>query len=261
MKSRGRELNAGKLHARKEEGCRNLKMDEFSAGIQGPGGNAGEQSGERSEIEIFDFVNQKPDLTTMDKGLFIESGARNLPKRTQDPGEPGPRYENAWEEIELRDTERRAEEKRRAESVKKKRLGTRSTEGGNGKKHRSGARGTGAGDGKKRTAGNHGSETGRKHANVKRAGESGKSRVSGKRRVQRAGRMRRERAVRIRIVLIAALVLICVLAGIFFARKKREDTAIPVTVRREPAAFVSIPEELSGRSAPAFLMEEAYLWE
>lgn len=73
--------------------------------------------------------------------------------------------------------------------------------------------------------------------------------------------MRRERAVRIRIVLIAALVLICVLAGIFFARKKREDTAIPVTVRREPAAFVSIPEELSGRSAPAFLMEEVYLWE
>ena len=39
-------------------------MDEFSAGIQGTGGNAGEQSGERSEIEIFDFVNQKPDLTT-----------------------------------------------------------------------------------------------------------------------------------------------------------------------------------------------------
>ena len=66
-------------------------MDEFSAGIQGPGGNAGEQSGERSEIEIFDFVNQKPDLTTMDKGLFIESGARNLPKRTQDSREsPGP---------------------------------------------------------------------------------------------------------------------------------------------------------------------------
>ncbi len=197
MKSRGRELNAGKLHARKEEGCRNLKMDEFSAGIQGPGGNAGEQSGERSEIEIFDFVNQKPDLTTMDKGLFIESGARNLPKRTQDPGEPGPRYENAWEEIELRDTERRAEEKRRAESVKKKRSGTRSTEGGNGKKHRSGARGTGAGDGKKRTAGNHGSETGRKHAAVKRAAESGKRRVAGKRRAQRIDRMRRERAVRI----------------------------------------------------------------
>ena len=80
--------------------------------------------------------------------------------------------------------------------------------------------------------------------------------------------MRRERAVRIRIALIAALVLICVLAGILFARRKRDDTAIPVTVRREPVSFVSIPEARSGLvcrdallSGHILFYEDGYLWE
>ena len=204
-------------------------MDEFSTGIQKPGGNAGEKSGERSEIEIFDFVNQKPDLTAMDKGLFARSDAGSLPKRTQISGDPGPRYENAWEEIELRDTERRAEEKRRAES---------------GKKRRSGKGGAEAG--RNRTSGKGGAEAGRNRTSVKRAAGQRKRRDSAKHRTQKADRMRRERAVRIRIALIAALVLLCILAGLFFSRRKREDTAIPVTVRREQVSFVSIPEAGDG---------------
>ena len=226
-------------------------MDEFSTGIQEPGGNAGEKSGERPEIEIFDFVNQKPDLTAMDKGLFAESAAKSLPKKTQASGVPGSRYENAWEEIELRDTERRAEEKRRAES---------------GTKHRSGKRVEEAG--RKRTSVKRPAEAGRNRSHVKRTAESGKRRVSGKRRARRSDRMRRERAVRIRIALIAALVLICVLAGILFARRKRDDTAIPVTVRREPVSFVLIPEARSGLicrdallSGHILFYEDGYLWE
>ena len=226
-------------------------MDEFSTGIQEPGGNAGEKSGERPEIEIFDFVNQKPDLTAMDKGLFAESSAGSLPKRTQAPGDPGPRYENAWEEIELRDTERRAEEKRRSVSGKRRRSGTHGAEAG-----------------RKRTSVKHTAGAGRKRASVKRAAESGKRRASVKRRAQRADRIRRERAVRIRIALIAALILICVLAGIFFTRRKREDTAIPVTVRREPVSFISVPEAWSGLvcrdalfSGHFLFHEDAYLWE
>ena len=239
-------------------------MDEFSTGIQEPGGNAGEKSGERPEIEIFDFVNQKPDLTSLDKGLFAESGARNLPKKTQASGVPGPRYENAWEEIELRDTERRAEEKRRAESGMKRRSGNNVEEAGRKRTPVKRQAETGRNrEPVKRTA-----ETGRNRAHVKRTAEAGKRRVSGKRRAQRADRMRRERAVRIRIALIAAIVLICVLAGILFARRKRDDKAIPVTVRREPVSSVSVPEAKSGLicrdallSGHILFFEDAYLWE
>ncbi len=178
-------------------------MDELSTGIQDPGGSAGEKGAERPEIEIFDFVNQKPDLTTMEKGLFAESGAGTLPKKNQTSVGFGPRYENAWEEIELRDVERRAEQRRRAES------------------------------GKSRVPG-------------KRTAEHGRRRASGKRRTKREDRMRRVRAARIRIALIAALVLICILAGIFFARRKNTEKAIPVTVRRETAALAALPGEYCG---------------
>lgn len=252
-------------------------MDEFSTGIQEPGGNAGEKSGERSEIEIFDFVNQKPDLTTLDKGLFAENDVRSFPKREQAPEEPGPRYENAWEEIELRDTERRAEEKRRVESEKKRRTGTRGTEAGRKRtpvkrtaeagQNRTPVKRT-AEAGRNRTPVKRTAEAGQNRAPVKRTAEAGQRRVSGKRRVQRADRMRRERAVRIRIALIAAIVLICVLAGILFARRKRDDKAIPVTVRREPVSSVSVPEAKSGLicrdallSGHVLFFEDAYLWE
>ncbi|MBP3879873.1 MAG: hypothetical protein J6D46_06105 [Lachnospiraceae bacterium] len=240
-------------------------MDEFSAGIQEPGGKAGEKSGGRSEIEIFDFVNQKPDLTTLDKGLFAEDNQRSLPKTSQVSAEPGPRYENAWEEIELRDTERKAQERRRAASGRRSvsgRAGNRGAEAGtrhiNGKRtaeavtgHVSGKRAATAGTGHmsvKRTAeagtghvtGKHTAEAGKRSADGRQGAEAGRKRVSGKRRALRAAKMKQERIARIRIALIAAVVLLCVLAGIFFAQRKSVNKAIPVTVRKESAALVSV---------------------
>ena len=216
-------------------------MDEFSTGIQETGGNAGEKSGERSEIEIFDFVNQKPDLTTMDKGLFAEDNLRSLPKTGQASAEPGPRYENAWEEIELRDTERRAQERRRAAS------GRRSA-------GRAGRRGAEAGT--RSMSGKRTAKAGTGHVPGKRSAEAGRKRVSGKRRALRAAKIKQERIARIRIALIAAVVLLCVLAGILFARRPHSESAIPVTAWKEPAAYVStsVPDGIGifcGDNSPA----------
>ena len=242
-------------------------MDEFSAGIQEPGGTAGEKSVERSEIEIFDFVNQKPDLTTMDRGIFAE--------------------------IELRDAERRAEEKRRAKKRKQRVSGSGEAE--SDVKHISGRNGAEAGKqrvseyhdaeaGKKRTSGKRPAEAGVRRTSRKNGAGVGKRRTSGKseygkkrmtgkraaeygrRRTVRPDGISRERAAGIRIAIVAALVLICVLAGIFFARRKRDDSAIPMTVRRVPASFCSNPVRQSDFicfSVPLTLRQECrcILWE
>ena len=268
-------------------------MDEFSAGIQEPGGTAGEKSVERSEIEIFDFVNQKPDLTTMDRGIFAEIGAGSLPKKKQAAQGAGPRYENAWEEIELRDAERRAEEKRRAKKRRQRVSG--SGEAGAGVKRISGRNGAEDGKqrvseyhdaeaGKKRTSGKRPAEAGVKRTSGKNGAEAGKRRTSGKseygkkrtsgkraaeygrRRTVRTDGISRERAAGIRIAIVAALVLICVLAGLFFAGRKRDDGAIPMTVRRVPASFCSVPARQSDFicfSVPLTLQQECrcILWE
>ena len=141
-----------------------------------------------------------------------------------------------------------------AEAGKKRTSGKRPAEAG----VRRTSRKNGAGVGKRRTSGK--SEYGKKRMTGKRAAEYGR------RRTVRPDGISRERAAGIRIAIVAALVLICVLAGIFFARRKRDDSAIPMTVRRVPASFCSNPVRQSDFicfSVPLTLRQECrcILWE